>query len=85
MRRVVLGIVLVLLTAALGGTGAGAHSGAAADAFGTKANAICAKAIGQAKAAGRIYTFAHPAALFAAAKSRGASWVAVDTATLEAF
>ena len=85
MRRVLLGMVLVVLVTAVGTTSASAHSGAASDAFGTKANAICAKAIGQAKAAGRIYTFAHPVALFAAVKARGARWVAVDTATLKAL
>jgi hypothetical protein len=85
MRRVVLGMVLVALATALGSTSASAHAGGPSDAFSTKANAICAKAIGQAKAAGRIYTFAHPNALFAAVKAKGASWVAVDTATLKAL
>jgi hypothetical protein len=85
MRRVLLGFIVVLVSAALGSSSVSSHSAAASDAFGTKANAICAKAIGQAKAAGRIYTFAHPNALFAAVKAKGASWVAIDTATLKAL
>jgi hypothetical protein len=85
MRRVLLGFVLALVTAVLGVANASAHSRDASAPFAAKANAVCAKAISQAKAAGRIYTFAHPKALFAAAVTKGPRWVAVDRATLEAL
>jgi hypothetical protein len=85
MRRVLLGFVLALVTAALGAASASAHSRETSAPFAAKANAICARAISQAKAAGRIYTFAHPNALFVAALTKGPKWVAVDQATLKAL
>jgi hypothetical protein len=85
MQRVSLVSMLAALVALLGCASAGAHAGSSAGGFVAKGDAICAKAIRDSKAAGRLYTFANPAATFKATVSKGASWVAIDNATAKAL
>jgi hypothetical protein len=71
--------LLALLTAALGTTA----SSAASSEFSAKANAICAKAIAQKKAA-KYVPPADPRAM-ALAAANGAKWLAADNAAYKAL
>jgi hypothetical protein len=83
-KRVAMAVTLLaLLTAALGTATANATSSAASSGFSAKANAICAKAIAQKKAAKYVPPADPRAMAFAAAN--GAKWLAADNAAFKAL
>ena len=85
LRRLSLLSALVLLVAPLGAGGAPAQSGLSSPQLVKKGDAICAAAIRQMKAAGRITTLQSPLATMKATAARGAKWLAIDATTLKAL
>jgi hypothetical protein len=85
LKRVSMAFLVALVLAALGAANAGAKPSLTTPQLIKKGDAICAKAIKQMKAAGRVSTLANPAGAMAAAASKGTRWLAVDNATFKAL
>jgi hypothetical protein len=84
-KRISMAFLVALLLAALAAAEAGAKPSETTPQLIRKGDAICARAIKQMKAAGRVGTLANPAAAMAAAASRGSRWLGVDTAAFKAL
>ena len=82
-RIAIVGMFLLVLAAAAGAAGASTNARPASSDFSTKADAICARAIAQKKAA-KYVAPADPRALTLTA-ANGAKWLASDTAAYKAL
>jgi hypothetical protein len=85
LKRVSIVCMLALLISVLGAASVSAQPSLTTPQLVKQGDAICAKAIKQMKAAGRVSTLEHPTAAMTAAASKGTRWLAVDNSAFKAL